>query len=160
MNEELIKLKNTGGTKSKSASRNRSSKINEITYMYDTNAKIFRFFSKLDKLDKLDNYKKNINKEEQEKINKLAKVFFETILNNFEKQMKHYLSIEKNIKKNTTNGILDKLIKSVKSYILKNAKFDISIELIVNDKKSNISAGNLNDYILYLETINTITKNN
>ena len=77
--------------------------------------------------------------------------------------MKYYSSIEKNIKKikkNTTNGILDKLIKSVKSYILKNANFNLSMELIVNGKKSNISAGNLNDYILYLETINTITKNN
>lgn len=149
---------NTGG--SKSASRSRSSKINEITYLYDSNSKILKIFSKLDNLD---NYKKNINKEEKEKINQLAKVFFETISNNFEKQMKYYSSIEKNIKKikkNTTNGILDKLIKSVKSYILKNANFNLSMELIVNGKKSNISAGNLNDYILYLETINTITKNN
>jgi hypothetical protein len=153
-------LKNTGGSRSRSKSRSGSSKTNEITYMYDSNSKIFKIFSKLDNLD---NYKKNINKEEKEKINQLAKVFFETISNNFEKQMKYYSSIEKNIKKikkNTTNGILDKLIKSVKSYILKNANFNLSMELIVNGKKSNISAGNLNDYILYLETINTITKNN
>jgi len=160
-NEELeqtnekykLMYNNTGGSRSISKNGSRNLKINEITEMHDINDKIFKILSNLD------NYKKIINKEEKEKINEFTKVFIDSINNNYEKKMKYYISIEKKIEKNRTNGVLDELIKKIKYYILKNKKFNLSIELMLKDKKSNISTEKLNDYILYLEIMNTIIEN-